>query len=359
MLLFDEASARAALDTAKQGRAAAERSALIRKLLEHVIASGPRRELARPGRAFNIKLDRLEEQFPNARDLTSHLRCHEALARRSTTPATLPPLLLLGPPGVGKSVIVEALAKAWRVPIVRLQCETSTHASVLTGTEAHWSSAGTGLLFDTLVNGPAANPIVMLDELEKAPDRSDHPSIHKVLYALLEPASARNFSDLCLPQVKLDASHVRWLATANSLAGIPEPILSRFTVINIPALGREAAVKVARSIELALRREFRLGDLPILDPKVIEIVSGHSPRLMRLRLKELLGRMLVGGRTSPSDDDLKLLAPQSRNRSDTKTTDPLVDLLGLTTLAALRALSLQAALEQAWISTRQSSDRLH
>ena len=357
--LFDEAVVRAALEAAKKSRASVERSALTRKLLEQLIESGPLRDLARSDPGFNAKLVRLESQFPNANELTSFLRCHEALTRRSKKPATLPPLLLLGPPGVGKSVIVEALADAVGAPFYRLQCETNTHASVLTGTEPHWSSAGPGLLFDALVQGPAINPILMLDELEKAPGRAEHPSIHKVLYALLEPASARNFSDLSLPQVKLDASHIRWIATANSLAGIPEPILSRLTVIRIPPLGAAASRQVAQNIELTLRREFRLSDLPRFGPEVIDVVARHSPRVMRLRLKSLLGSMLSGGRTTPDEADIKRLALNTPASDPREGTSPLTDLLSITNLAALRAISIHAALNSAQATPRQSTDLLH
>ena len=357
--LFDESSVRDGLDAAQKSRAGGERNAIVRKLLELMLASGATRRVVSPGPKFIERLDRLDQQFPNAKGLTRHLRFHEALARRSKGLTTPPPTLLLGPPGVGKSVIVEALAKARGVPIVRIQCETSTHASVLTGTEIHWSSAGPGLLFETLINGSIANPVLMLDELEKAPDRTDHPSVHKVLYALLEPASARSFSDLCLPQVKIDASHIQWFATANTLQGIPEPILSRFTVIDIPALTRDEAITVVRNIENALRKEFRLAEVPALDQKAIESLAVLSPRIVRRRLKELLGRMLVSGRTAPDEGDLKMLTESCSNQTITKRSDPLADLLSLTTLAAMRALSIQAVINHSFMSPRIPADRLH
>jgi ATP-dependent Lon protease len=255
----------------------------------------------------------------------------------------------VGPPGAGKSVLVEAIAEALGAPMHRLQVEIANHASALIGTETHWSSAAPGQLYDLLVEGDYINPIVMLDELEKVQTRSDHPNLHKVLFALLERASAKQFKDACVPQVPLDASWVRWVATANSLDGIPEPILTRMRIIEMPALTAEQACVVARNIDAEIRAQHRLMGLPALPQEAIELLARHSPRRMGQLIAETYGRLLADNRQSLSKADLHAL--EVAQHKPVSKSNFLSQLLDLTTVAAIRAVELNAQLPRMMVVT--------
>ena len=76
---------------------------------------------------------------------------------------------------------------------------------------------------------------MVLDEIDKAPQMSHQASsLHDVLLSLLEERTSRAFVDEYIgPELPFDASRVNWLATANSLETLPEPLLTRFRVFEI------------------------------------------------------------------------------------------------------------------------------
>ena len=83
-----------------------------------------------------------------------------------------------------------------------------------------------------------ASPGVILDELEKAGSSTQNGRLHDVLLAMLEPVSAVEWTDPYL-QAPVDLSHMVWLATANTIDGIPVPLLDRCRVLQFPAPGPE------------------------------------------------------------------------------------------------------------------------
>ncbi|OYU42488.1 MAG: AAA family ATPase, partial [Burkholderiales bacterium PBB4] len=146
------------------------------------------------------------------------------------------------------------------------------------------TSAAPGLLYEMLVDGEHINPVLILDEIEKVQKRDDYPNLHQVLYGLLEKHSAGKFRDECVTEVPLDASRITWIATANSLEGIPAPILSRMEVLTIDALTNEQALAVLKSIDERLRVQFKLTDLPPLPPDLNQKLATCSPRVLRQAL---------------------------------------------------------------------------
>ena len=83
-----------------------------------------------------------------------------------------------------------------------------------------------------------ASPGIILDELEKAGSSRHNGQLHDVLLGMLEPASSTEWHDSYL-QAPVDLSHVVWIATANSLDGIPVPLRDRCRILQVPAPGPE------------------------------------------------------------------------------------------------------------------------
>lgn len=121
----------------------------------------------------------------------------------------------------------------------------------LLGSDITWGNSRYGLIFDLLGLGECANPLVILDELDKAQAVSKttggFSSPIGVLHSLLEPVSAAKVRDISL-DMELDASQIAWIATANYPWWVPATLRSRFKEFLIMPPDAEQAIQLARSV---------------------------------------------------------------------------------------------------------------
>ena len=135
-----------------------------------------------------------------------------------------------------------------------------------------------GQVAHTLVSGEGLNPVIVLDELDKAggdsPLRPDGP-----LYELLEYDTARRFRDEYV-DIEIDASHILWVTTANDDRNISEPILNRMNVYSVPKAGYRRIYAIACRLyrELVGLHDWGFADEP---PDVMERLSALPPREQR------------------------------------------------------------------------------
>ena len=159
------------------------------------------------------------------------------------------PLLLAGPPGLGKTVYVKAMAQVLRVPHHEIDGATLTAGFALSGLDTGYTSGKAGQVWDALQH-ECMSPCVTLDEIDKAPAQSAYPALG-CLFALLETHSAQRFRDGAIG-LAVDASWISWIATCNDLAALDGALLSRFEIFHIamPSTGEMAAVvdSVQRSL---------------------------------------------------------------------------------------------------------------
>ncbi|MDI7065492.1 hypothetical protein QMO17_30035, partial [Klebsiella pneumoniae] len=90
---------------------------------------------------------------------------------------------------------------------------------ILSGASSQWKNAKPGKVFDALVNGSYANPVITVDEIDKATGDSQYDPLG-ALYALLEHDTAQAFIDE-FAEIPINAGHVIWIATANDALSIP------------------------------------------------------------------------------------------------------------------------------------------
>src|SRR4029450_9430358 len=117
---------------------------------------------------------------------------------------------------------------------------------VLTGASAQWHNARPGKIAQTLIEGEYANPVVVLDEVDKSGGDHRYDPMG-ALYTLLERDTAQDFKDEYI-DVNMDASHILWVATANDDTVIPEPILNRMNVYAIDRPDAEGSRRIALSV---------------------------------------------------------------------------------------------------------------
>ncbi|TDK50351.1 AAA family ATPase [Antarcticimicrobium luteum] len=142
----------------------------------------------------------------------------------------LPPLLLDGPPGIGKSYWARRLGEVISAPTAVIEATGENASFGLVGSQRGWSGAQSGRVLETILQARVGNPVIVVDEVEKAgtpTSRNGHTfGLAEALLPLLEPMTAENWSCPYF-RVKFDMSWVGWVLTSNTYRLLPEPLLSR------------------------------------------------------------------------------------------------------------------------------------
>lgn len=232
-------------------------------------------------------IDSLYSRFPHFKDVLDFIRANIALAASGDegAPLRFPPILLRGVPGTGKSFFAEELATTLGGVFENRDLSVMTEAFVLAGHDASWKGAKTGVVFDAVVLGKVANPIICLDEVDKCSARNNFNSPISALYSLLEPNSARRFQDEFLP-LRIDASKINWILTSN-MGEIPEPILTRTEIFDIREPTHEECQAIGKSVwkficETVLPKGHMFSTE--LAPDILEILVKMTPRIMKKAL---------------------------------------------------------------------------
>lgn len=253
---------------------------------------GPDRAVGMPG-DWRRDLDDLAMRMPNFKVVIERVRHALALAEATGAPPRIPPLLLLGPPGVGKTLFSQQLAQVMRVPFAEVAFDQPSYGATLRGSDKAWSNSEAGLLFNLICLGSVANPVILLDELDKSTVSGSRHAQDPLaqLHGALEPLTARRTKDLSV-EVTFDASLVTYVATANHVRGIGLPLLGRFEIFAIEPSTRGEAVQVARlMIEQVLGR-LQLQQRLRFDAKCAYVLATMSPRRMQRSIELLAGMAL-------------------------------------------------------------------
>jgi ATP-dependent Lon protease len=176
---------------------------------------------------------------------------------------------------------------------------------VLSGASSQWKNAKPGKVFDTFLNGDYANPVIVVDELDKTSADGQYDPLG-ALYELLEIQTATRFVDEFV-ELPIDASGAVWLATANDAARIPEPLLSRLSIYEIDAPDAEGSARIAASIYREVRGAHdwgrRFPEAP--SSSALDKLSSLPPREMRRALQAAFGNAKIAGRDQIDADDIQ------------------------------------------------------
>lgn len=149
----------------------------------------------------------------------------------------LPPILLVGDPGCGKSQYARRIAELAGVPSRRIDVGSGSAGFRISGLEKGWGSTAPGVPVETVIAMQVANPLFVVDEIDKAGmlkgDKSAGTSITVSLLEMLEPATAAKF-ECPAYRLQFDMSRLVWILTANDLDSVPAPIRDRCRVFRIP-----------------------------------------------------------------------------------------------------------------------------
>ena len=281
------------------------RSADLEAFYDRMLDSGAERFITKPSSA--AALDNLYDDCPNFDEVLDDLSRYLGLALAGNGSINVMPILLLGDPGVGKTHFGKKLADTVGTEFEFISMNALSAGFVITGSSATWKGAKCGKVAERLVRGHYANPVVLLDEVEKATGSSQSDPM-AALYQLLEPETSRNFRDEFI-DVEIDASQIFWIMTANSTDGIPSPLLNRMAVYEIPAPTPEQAAHIAQRIYDGLLRELKLAHFGAqLSQPVLDKLAPISPRDMRKTLLDALGYAVAAKRDVVQVEDIRIRA---------------------------------------------------
>ena len=201
-----------------------------------------------------------------------------AVLKLTGTERRSPILCLVGPPGVGKTTLVESIANAMQRNFVRITLGGVRDEAEIRGHRRTYIGAMPGRFINALRRAKCMNPIILLDEIDKmASDFRGDPA--SAMLEVLDPEQNHDFTDHFM-EVGLDLSRVLFIATANSESEIPEALRDRLEIVRLPGYYPHEKIQIASNYllpRICERTGVKLGEQVSFDDAIVtEVMRGWT-----------------------------------------------------------------------------------
>jgi ATP-dependent Lon protease len=183
---------------------------------------------------------------------------------RTGQPIRLNPMVIVGPPGNGKSRLVRRFAELLKVGMVRFDASNASDSVGFGGTPRGWTGSVPSLPARAILQHNSPSILISIDEIEKCGTGTQNGNFLSTLTPYLERETSSEIRDVSLDAV-MDLSWISYIATANTDVGLPSQIKDRFRVVRMPAPTLEHLPALVRNVLAEMAHDDGL-DLDSIEP---------------------------------------------------------------------------------------------
>jgi len=234
----------------------------------------------------------LDEDHYGLKDVKERIMEHLAVLKLKGD-MKAPIILLVGPPGVGKTSLGRSIARALERKFIRMSLGGLHDESEIRGHRKTYIGAMPGRILQSLKKASSSNPVFILDEIDKVgKDFRGDPS--SALLEVLDPEQNSTFYDNYL-ELDYDLSKVMFIATANSLNTIQKALLDRMEIIHVSGYSHEEKSEIAKShlIPKQIKEHgLKLADVKIPKKTLSSIISLYTRESGVRSLERVLAKVM-------------------------------------------------------------------